>query len=114
MYSSKGIAFPNANAISASLTAGVTADRVPDFGDVWPTFYVAQDDVRHTQAGLARINDDSVVGYHYEDSDPNDVHAFEGLAQHILIWNSTAVTAAEVRAYVALTLPNLRNGGDTT
>ena len=76
---------------------------MPDFGDVWPTLYVAQDDVRHTAAGLHRLRAEHESGYDYGDSDPNDVQAFEGMAQHILIWNDTAVTSEEVRAYVAVT-----------
>ena len=77
---------------------------MPDFGDVWPTLYTAQDDVVHTWGGVQRVNNASdVSGYYYGDSHPNDVQAFEGLAQHVLIWNDTAVTAAEIRAYVALT-----------
>ena len=103
------MALPDANALAANLAGGASGDRVPDFGDVWPTLYVAQEDVVHTAGPLQRANNitDDVTGYYYGDSDPNDVQAFEGLAQHILIWNDTAVTAAEVRAYVALTAPHI-------
>ncbi len=112
MYAGLNIALPNSNYHPLTLADGVNPDRVPDFGDVWPTLYVAQDDIRHTQTGLVRLSPDDTTGYYYGDSDPNDLQTFEGLAQHILIWNTTALTAAEISAYVQLTAPNVRKGGD--
>ena len=100
LYAGRSIAFPNANSLGANVASGAAPDRVPDFGDIWPTLYVAQDNVVHTQSNLERLNADDVTGYFYGDSNPNDMQTFEGLAQHILIWNDTAVTAAEIRAYV--------------
>jgi hypothetical protein len=74
--------------------------------------YVAQEDVRHTSGALERVLAEDETGYFYGDSDPNDLQAFEGLAQHILIWNDTAVTAPEIRAYVQITRKFIERGGD--
>jgi hypothetical protein len=87
---------------------------VPDFGDIWPTLYVASDAVRHTLDAPQRVRADHVTGYECGDSDPNDLQTFEGLAQHILIWNSTAITAAEIKAYVAHTEPHVTAGADAS